>query len=221
MADTLRITGLVAAGVNPLAARQVQELQALRRAEALAGAAGTGAPGDRVEVRPAEELDLDPREMELLQAAVAERAGRAGSLERLGAALAELRAGRPEAAAAIGAAATGAGRTPGPALAALLAAVEPTSAAAIAPGVVESALVETENALAAVYGELAAGRRVLAERLVAAENRSAARTAPERLERAAELLRAQEREDGRPVDLLAALRGPGLDRTRVVELLLP
>jgi hypothetical protein len=218
MADILRINGLVAAGVDPAAARQVQELQAARRAGAMAGAADARAPGDRVEVRPAAELDLDPREAELFQQAVAERSGRAESLERLGAALAALRAGRPGAAAEVGSAAGG---PPGPELAALLARTEGSGAAALTPGVVESALVETENALAAVYGELAAGRRALAERLVAVENRSAARTEPERLERAAEHLRSQEREDDRPVAILAALRGPALDRTRVTELLLP
>jgi hypothetical protein len=159
--------------------------------------------------------------METRQRAVTAAETRAGAFRQLGELLEGMRAGR---AGAVGElqAAVEAGRNvvePGPNLAELLVRVNPTSARAVDPGLVETAMVETENALAATYGRLDIERRGLAAGQVAVENRNAARAELKTVQRAAELIREQD-QTGQPVGLLEALRGPAISRNRVIELLL-
>jgi hypothetical protein len=224
MADLLQLRGLVAAGTGGTGPRPVDDLPGPARPAAVDGEAGPprGAPpADRVEVRPAGELDLRPREMELRQRAVTALQSRAEALERVTARLTELRQGQPGAAEALGnEVANVRGLVePGQNLARLLVQVDPNSAGAVDPGLLETTLVETENALAATYGNLKLETGGLSAAQVAVENESAARVDTERLARAAERIRRQESE-GEPVEMLEALRGPAISRNRVVELLI-
>ncbi len=223
MADLLHIRGLVAAGVDPTRSGSVRQTQAARRAESVTGRPSVEAAGaaDEVNVRPAPAVDLRPREMELRQGAVVSLEARAAALSRVGEALGALRAGTPGAAAELRAEVEGMSglletRSN---LTRLLAGVDPEGARALDPGLLETAMVETENALAAVFGQLGEERRGLAAARVVVENETAARVELEQLGRAAEQIRRQE-ERGGPVGMLEALRGQAISRSRVIELLI-
>ncbi len=228
MADLLQSSGLVAGGIlpenirPPLAADTAQ-----RSGKVTAQPTGTDAavirpaPADRVDVRPPVVTDLRAGETEVRQRAVTAAQTRADALEQRGELLQDVRTARPNAVEELRAAVEANPDTVevGPNLAELLIKVDPTSASAVDPGLAETAMVETENALAATYGVLDFERRGLSAQQVAVENESAARLELETVERAAELLREQD-EAGQPVGLLEALRGPAINRNRVVELLL-
>jgi len=227
MADLLQLSGLVAGGAAPESIRPPLATGAAGQAGEVAArptgtdAAERPAPADRVDVRPPVTTDVRAGEAEVRQRAVTAAQTRADALEQLGGLLQDFRTGRTGAVEDLRAAVeANAGKADvGPNLAELLMRVDPISASAVDPGLVETAMVETENALAATYGVLEFERRGLAAQQVAVENESAARVELETVQRAAELLREQE-QAGQPVGLLEALRGPAINRNRVVELLL-
>ncbi len=229
MADLLNLRGLVAGGPRPAEQNMVGQAQAAQRSEAITGGADaspTPAPADTVEVRAAGvPLGLPGEQAELRQRAITSHEARAGALGRVAEGLTGLLAGvreeRPGALAEFRAEVDALGNLvdAGPNLAKLLLNVDAGAARAIDPGLVETAQVETENALAATYGEAAVERRALSVALISAENEAASRVEFEQLERAAERLRGQE-EAGEPAGLLEAFRGPMVSRTRIVELLL-
>lgn len=228
MADLLSLRGLVAAGPRATGQSPVGQAQAAQRSGAITGGANAPAapvPADTVEVRAAGvPLKLPGAQAELRQSAITSHEARAQAMARVTDGLADLlagvRAGRPQALAEFreGVDALRGLVEAGPNLTKLLLRVDPSAAQAVDPGLVETAQVETENALAALYGEAARERRELSVALVSAENDAASRVDAERLDRAAERLRRQEAE-GQPTGLLEALRGPLVSRTRVVELL--
>ncbi len=227
MADLLSLRGLIAAGTRATGQSPVGQAQAAQRSEAITGGADASpAAADTVEVRATGvPLALPSEQAELRQSAITSHDARAGALGRVAEGLTDLLAGvreeRPGALAEFreGVDALGGLGDTGPNLAKLLLRVEPSAAQAIDPGLVETAQVETENALAATYGEVALERRGLSVALVTAENEAASRVEFEQLDRAAELLRRQE-EAGQPAGLLEAFRGPVAGSTRIVELLL-
>ena len=226
MADMLQSSGLVARGAQPPEARAPLSLQAAQQANRIAQAAGNdaaapSAPPDKVEVRTPVATELRAREMEVRQQAVTTAGARAEAFERISTALERTRAGEQSALEDLRAAVeTGRGTVQtGPNLAQLLLRVSPSSAQAVDPGMVETAMVEVENSLAATYGVLEFERRGLATQQVAVENESSARVELEAVQRAAERLQLEEAES-QPVDLLEALRGPAINRNRVIELLL-
>ncbi len=225
MADLLSLRGLVAAGPRATGQGPVGQARAAQRSGAITGGANA-LPADTVEVRAAGvPLELPGAQAELRQSAITSHEARAQAMARVTDGLADLlagvRAGRPGALAEFreGVGALRGLVEAGPNLTELLLPVEPGAARAVDPGLVETAQVETENALAALYGEAARERRELSVALVSAENAAASRVDAERLDRAAERLRRREAE-GQPAGLLEALRGPLVSRTRVVELLL-
>ncbi|MHC4917686.1 MAG: hypothetical protein ACYTGB_19600, partial [Planctomycetota bacterium] len=166
MADLLHMRGLVAAGADPTRAHTVRQAQAVRRAGAVTGQPppGPARAADEVNVRQAPEVDLRPSEMELRQGAVTRLEARTRALERVGRALQGMRDGAPGAAAGLRAEVDGVrgALEVRPNLARLLAGVGPSGAGALDPGVLETTMVETENALAAAFGQLDEERRGLA-----------------------------------------------------------
>jgi hypothetical protein len=227
MADMLQLSGLVARGAQPPEARAPLSLQAAQQANRIAQASGNNAaapsaPTDSVEVRTPATTEIRAREMEVRQQAVTTASAKAEAFERISTALERARGGeQPAAFEALRAAVeTGSGTVQtGPNLAQLLLRVSPSSAQAVDPGLVETAMVEVENSLAATYGVLEFERRGLATQQVAVENENSARVELEAVQRAAERIQREEAE-GQPIDLLEALRGPAINRNRVIELLL-
>jgi hypothetical protein len=223
MADLLQLRGLVALGPRPTGTAPADGARASGRAGEVAAGRPAGAPveADSVEVRPPVLTDVRAREMEVRQRAVTAAQAGADALERVSQRLAAVREGRENALFELRAEVQNARglADAGPNLAELLLQVDARSAEAVDPGLVETAMVETENALAATYGVLNFERRGLSAQQIAVENQNALRVDLERLERAAERLRRQEAE-GQPVELLEALRGPAISRDRVVELLI-
>ncbi len=226
MADMLQLSGLIARGTEPPAARAPLSLQAAQQANRIAQASGSNAaagsvPADSVEVRSPITTEVRARETEVRQQAVTAAAAKIDAFERISTALGKVRGGDPGAFENLRAATeTGRGTVgTGPNLAQLLLRVSPSSAQAVAPGLVETAMVEVENSLAATYGVLDLERRGLAAQQVAIENENSARVELEAVQRAAERIHREEAE-GQPVDLFEALRGPAINRNRVIELLL-
>ena len=119
------------------------------------GIIGMGdAPTDSVEVRTPATTEIRAREMEVRQQAVTTASARAEAFERISTALDRTRAGEQGSFEALRAAVETGGGTvqTGPNLAQLLLRVSPSSAQAVDPGLVETAMVEIENSLAATYG---------------------------------------------------------------------
>jgi len=223
MADLLQLRGLVALGPRPAGTAPAESARAPGRAGGVAAGEPAGQPvaADSVEVRPPVLTDVRAREMEVRQRAVTSAQARAEAFERVSQRLAAVRERRENSLAELRTEVQNARglADAGPNLAELLLQVEARSAEAVDPGLVETAMVETENALAATFGVLNFERRGLSAQQIAVENQNAVRVDLEGLERAAERLRRQESE-GQPVGLLEALRGPAISRDRVVELLI-